>query len=187
MGLALIGLTLVMVGDSVWLAINCGTGAEDLGELEEIDPEMAPWKIAFLILVGLIGLPVGADLLIRGATEIAMVLGVSETVIGLTLVAIGTSLPELATTLMAALRLHSAVAIGNVVGSNIFNITAIIGAAALVGPLPVPGEILTRDLWVMIGASVLLIPFILFSRPIGRLAGAGMLLLYAIYLHQTFG
>lgn len=187
MGLVLIGLTLAMVGDSLRQALYCDTGDDDLGELDEIDPHMAPWKIAFLVLVGVIGLPVGADLLIRGAREIAHSIGVSETVIGLTLVAIGTSLPELATTLMAAIRRHSAVAIGNVVGSNIFNITAIIGAAALVGRLPVPEEILTRDLWVMIGASVLLLPFILLSRPIGRAAGAAMLALYIIYLHATFG
>ena len=187
MGLALIALTVAMVGDSLWLAMKCGTDQAELEELDEIDPHMAPWKIGALIAVGVIGLPLGADLLIRGAKAIALAMGVSETVIGLTLVAIGTSLPELATTIMAAIRRHSAVAIGNVIGSNIFNITAIIGAAALVGELPVPAEILTRDLWVMIGASVLIIPFVLLSRPIGRLAGTVMLALYVAYLYVTLG
>lgn len=187
MGLVLIAVTLVMVADSLWQGLTGRIKADDLGEIEEIDPQMAPWKIAFLILVGVVGLPVGADLLVTGAKAIASAMGVSETVIGLTLVAIGTSLPELATTIMAAIRRHSAVAIGNVIGSNIFNITAIIGAAALAGRLPVPAEILNRDLWIMIGASALLLPFVLLSNPIGRMAGAGMLSLYVGYLIFAFG
>ena len=187
MGLVLIGLTLVMVADSLLQAKRGQIKSDDLGELDDIDPHMAPWKIGFLILVGVVGLPVGADLLIRGAKAIALSVGVSETVIGLTLVAIGTSLPELATTIMAAIRRHSAVAIGNVIGSNIFNITAIIGAAALVGPLPVPDTIIAHDLWVMIGSSALVVPFVLYCLPIGRLAGIAMLGLYAVFLYFAFG
>ena len=188
MGLVLVGVTLVMVGDSLrqgQLANGDSTG--DLAELEDIDPYMAPWKIWGLIIVGLIGLPAGADLLIEGAKSIALAMGVSETVIGLTLVAIGTSLPELATTIMAALRSQSEVAIGNVIGSNIFNITAIIGTAALVAPLSVPEEILSRDLWVMIGSSAVLIPFVLLCRSMGRVMGTGFLLLYTVYLYVAFG
>ena len=190
MGLVLLAITLVMVLDSLFQGMKARTAGhmpDELAELEDIDPHMAPWKITGLIVAGIVGLPVGADLLITGAKSIAIALGVSETVIGLTLVAIGTSLPELATTIMAALRRQSEVAIGNVIGSNIFNVTAIIGAAALFAPLPVPAEILGRDLWVMIGASLALIPFVLMCLRVGRLTGGVFLLFYAVYLYMAFG
>lgn len=187
-GLVLIGLSLVMVWDSLRIGLAAGDegDADALADLEDVDPSMAGWKIGGYILAGIIGLPLGAEFLITGARNIALSMGVSEAVIGLTLVAIGTSLPELATTIMAALRRQTDVAIGNVLGSNIFNITAIIGAAALFAPLPVPAEILTRDLWVMIGATVLLVPFILACKPIGRLAGGLFLTLYIVYLYIAF-
>lgn len=188
-GLILVAASLAMVWDSVR---GNGSGhdnaaeAEELAELEDIDPHMAGWKIALFIAVGIAGLPLGANLLIEGARSIALNLGVSEAVVGLTLVAIGTSLPELATTVMAAIRRQAEVAIGNVIGSNIFNITAIIGAAALFAPLPVPPEMLARDLWVMIGASAVLVPFVLACKPIGRVAGGAFLALYIGYIWIAF-
>ena len=184
-GLGLLGITALMVADSIRSGMAHGANnaeAAAVAELEEVDPHMAPWKVGGLILAGLIGLPLGAQFLIDGATGIARTLGVSETLIGLTIVAIGTSLPELATTFMAALRNQADVAIGNVIGSNIFNITAIIGVAALVGPVSVPDEILSRDLWVMIGASLLLTPFVLMCKPIGRTVGAIYVALYTAYV-----
>lgn len=187
-GLVLIGFTMLMVADSIRhsMSMRAGNGAAEaeaaeLAELEDVDPHMAPWKIAGLIGVGLLGLPVGAQLLIDGARGIATEFGVSETVIGLTIVAVGTSLPELATTLMAAVRGQADVAIGNVVGSNIFNATFIIGAASLAGPMEVPAEILTRDCWVMIVAALTLAPFVLLCRRICRVTGSVYLLLYAGY------
>ncbi|MEL7346765.1 MAG: calcium/sodium antiporter, partial [Pseudomonadota bacterium] len=118
-------------GGTVGAAAVGSTMDDDLADLEDADPDMAWWKVALFLVVGIIGLPSGASLLIDGAQGIARAAGVSEAAIGLTLVAIGTSLPELATTVMAALRNQTDVAIGNVVGSNMFNITAVIGAAAL--------------------------------------------------------
>ena len=106
--------------------------------------------------------------------------------IGLTVVAVGTSLPELATSVVAAARQEADIAVGNVIGSNIFNITAIIGAASFFAPLEVPAEILSRDLWVMIGASALLIPFVLMCRPMGRIPGAIFLALYIGYIYIAF-
>ncbi|MEM7210923.1 MAG: calcium/sodium antiporter [Pseudomonadota bacterium] len=194
-GLVLVVLALVMVADSLRLGLHAraeanvagiDTEAQELAELEDADPEMAPWKITLLILAGVIGLPLGADFLVSGARGIALSIGISETVIGLTLVAIGTSLPELATTVVAAMRRQADVAIGNVIGSNIFNVTAIAGAAAIVTPLEVPYEILTRDIWVMIAASALLLPFVLRCKPIGRLTGVCFLAAYAIYLYIAF-
>lgn len=156
-------------------------GTEDV-ELEGVDPDM-PWRnIALFLGLGLVGLPFGADLLVDGAVGIALTFGVSEAVIGLTLVAIGTSLPELATTVMAALRRQADVAIGNVIGSNMFNLLAIIGVAGLVAPIPVDPEFLTFDLWVMLTASLLLIPFVFLGRDMGRGWGVAFTAAYVLYV-----
>lgn len=158
-------------------------GAEaELEEPEGADPDMPWWKIVVFLVLGLVGLPLGADLLLEGATSIARGFGVSETVIGLTLVAIGTSLPELATTVMAALRRQADVALGNVIGSNMFNLLAIIGVASLVSPIPVDPEFLKFDLWVMLGASILLFPFVFFKWNINRNWGVALTALYALYV-----
>jgi cation:H+ antiporter len=157
--------------------------AEDPGEeVEGADPEMSGVMIAFYLTLGLIGLPLGADILVDSAVEIARTFHVSETVIGLTLVAIGTSLPELATTVMASLRRQAEVALGNVIGSNMFNLLAIIGIASFVGPIPVDRSFLTFDLWVMLGASALLAPFVFLRWDLNRLWGFLFLALYVLYL-----
>jgi cation:H+ antiporter len=124
----------------------------------------------------------GAGLLVDNATVIAKEFGVSDTVIGLTLVAIGTSLPELATTVVAALRRQADVALGNVIGSNMFNLLAIIGIASLVGPIEVAPQFLQFDLWVMLGASLLLIPFVYLGQNLTRIWGVALTLLYLTYL-----
>ncbi|MGI9367689.1 MAG: calcium/sodium antiporter [Ruegeria sp.] len=164
---------------------SCGQAVEEDDELEgldEADPNMPYWKIGMYLALGLIGLPMGAHLLVDNATVIARTYGVSETVIGLTLVAIGTSLPELATTVMAALRRQADVALGNVIGSNMFNLLAIIGIATLFGPIPVDPEFLQFDLWVMLGASLLLIPFVFLKQDITRLWGFVLTALYMVYV-----
>ncbi|WP_171131051.1 MULTISPECIES: calcium/sodium antiporter [unclassified Ruegeria] len=163
----------------------CGEACADDDELEgldEADPNMPYWKLSVYLVLGLIGLPVGAHLLVENATVIARVYGVSETVIGLTLVAIGTSLPELATTVMAALRRQADVALGNVIGSNMFNLLAIIGIATLFGRIPVDPEFLHFDLWVMLGASLLLLPFVFLKQDITRTWGLVLTALYAGYI-----
>jgi cation:H+ antiporter len=157
-------------------------GAPVDDDLEEADPDMPWWRIGLYLLLGLIGLPLGADLLVDSSVAIATEYGVSETVIGLTLVAIGTSLPELATTVMAAIRKHADVALGNVIGSNMFNLLAIIGITTLVGPIPVDREFLQFDLWVMLGASLLLFPFVFLRQDIGRLWGVALTVLYVLYI-----
>ena len=139
------------------------THRSDEEEVEGADPDMPWWKIGVFLLLGIVGLPLGADILVDSALVIAKNFGVSESVIGLTLVALGTSLPELATTIMAAIRRQADVALGNVIGSNMFNLLAIIGAASLFGPIPVASNFLTFDLWVMLGASLLLLPFVFFK------------------------
>ncbi|MGR3500788.1 calcium/sodium antiporter [Pseudaestuariivita sp.] len=151
-------------------------------ELEGADPSLSGKKIALYLVLGLIGLPLGAELLVRNASIIALDFGVSETAIGLTLVAVGTSLPELATTVMAALRRQADVALGNVIGSNMFNLLAIIGVASLIGPIPVDPEFLRFDLWVMLGASLLLIPFVFLKQDITRVWGAALTVMYLTYV-----
>ena len=116
------------------------------------------------------------------ASIIARQYGISEAVIGLTLVALGTSLPELATTVMAALRKQADVALGNVIGSNMFNLLAIIGIASLIGDLPVDREFLQFDLWVMLAASLLIFPFVFFKVDIGRIWGVALSALYVTYV-----
>ncbi|MEO1677539.1 MAG: calcium/sodium antiporter [Pseudomonadota bacterium] len=159
-----------------------GRDADDEEEVEGADTSMPGWKVALFLALGLIGLPLGAEILVDSASDIARELGVPDTVIGLTLVAVGTSLPELATTVMAALRRQTDVALGNVIGSNMFNLLAIIGVASLVGPIPVTGSILQFDLWVMLGASLLLAPFVFLRWPMGRAWGIALTAAYVVYV-----
>jgi cation:H+ antiporter len=161
------------------LALSDVDGIEDV---EGADPDMPWWQISVFLVLGLVGLPLGADLLVDNASIIARQYGVSETVIGLTLVALGTSLPELATTVMAALRKQADVALGNVIGSNMFNLLAIIGITAVIGPIPVDSEFLRFDLWVMLAASLLIVPFVFFKRDIGRVWGVVLTGLYVAYV-----
>ena len=150
--------------------------------LEGVNLEMRGWTITFYLILGIIGLPIGATILVTNAELIARDFGVSETVIGLTLVAIGTSLPELATTTVAAVRKRADVALGNIIGSNMFNLLAIVGIAALVSPIPIAAHFLNFDLWVMLAASLVLIPFVLFRQNIGRIWGLSLTVIYLTYL-----
>ena len=161
---------------------RAGLAAADEEEVEGADPDMSSLLITLFLIMGLIGLPLGASLLVDNASIIARQYGVSETVIGLTLVAVGTSLPELATTVMAALRRQADVALGNVIGSNMFNLLAIIGIASFVAPIPVDAAFLRFDLWVMLAASLLLFPFVFMRVDISRLWGVLLTLLYAAYV-----
>lgn len=156
--------------------------AEDDEEIEGADPSLGWGKILMFLGLGLIGLPLGASLLVDGSVNIARDFGISETVIGLTLIAIGTSLPELATTVMAALRRQADVALGNVIGSNMFNLLGIMGVASLVGTIPVDDQFLSFDLWVMLGASLLLVPFVFMKVDINRIWGVILSALYVAYL-----
>jgi cation:H+ antiporter len=142
----------------------------------------------FLAAAGLAGLVVGARWLVEGATEIARTLGVSELVIGLTLVAAGTSLPEVATSVVATARGEREIAIGNVVGSNIFNLLAILGVAAGGSPVAirVPAAALAFDIPVMVAAAVACLPVFFTGGKIARWEGALFLGYYAAYISFLF-
>ncbi|MDO5620033.1 MAG: calcium/sodium antiporter [Paracoccus sp. (in: a-proteobacteria)] len=175
------GLVLLAgLGMTLWRQLSTA-GADDT-DLPE-GTGLAPWRnVAIWLAIGLISLPIGAHLLVQGATDIARAFGVSEAVIGLTLVAVGTSLPELAASVMAALRGRSDLALGNVVGSNIFNILCILGITALIKPMPVPEQMLRLDFWVMLAAALILWPFLFRGQTIGRAAGVAMVAAYAAYV-----
>lgn len=156
--------------------------AVDTLEVEVLDKPL-PVQIG-LVLVGLAILVAGSQLLVGSATDIAEELGVSDLVIGLTVVAIGTSLPELATSLMAALRGQRDIAVGNVVGSNLFNLLSVLGLAGLVAPdgIPVTSGSLRIDFPVMLAATVVLLPIVWRGFKIERWEGFVFVAFYAVYV-----
>ena len=131
---------------------------------------------------GIALLVVGAELLIQGGIDIAFAAGVSEATIGITLIALGTSLPELATSIVAAIRRHGDVAIGNVIGSNLFNILGVMGVTSVVRTVPISEQIVSYELWIMLSAAILATPFILFGRPISRRYGVFLTTLYLLFV-----
>lgn len=134
------------------------------------------------VLVGAGLLAGGSTLLVKGAVGLASALGISDTIIGLTIVAAGTSAPELVTSLVAAKRGKDDIAVTNIVGSNIFNVLGIIGTSSLILPLHVPPEIIARDDWWMIGASLLLFPLMVTGMRVRRAEGAILLVGYLVYM-----
>jgi cation:H+ antiporter len=136
-----------------------------------------------VVLVGVALLVLGANRLVSGATSIAQSLGVSERVIGLTIVAVGTSLPELASSLVATRKGHTDLVLGNVVGSNIFNVLCILGLTGLVAPLEADGEALSLDLWVMVGFSLVLSALLHRGRKLFRSEAVLLIAAYLVYVY----
>ena len=147
------------------------------------EPARPLWLDGVLLGGGLVALLVGASLLLKGATFVATALGMSEVVIGLTVVAVGTSLPELATSVTAALRGEADVAFGNVIGSNIFNILAVLGVAALIHPFEVQG-LRTLDLVALAGSAVLLLPLLWRGSVLNRWEGGVLVAGYVAYIYS---
>ena len=150
-------------------------------------PKPALLVPVLLILTGLPIIILGARFLVAGAVGMAQSFGLSEAVIGLTIVAIGTSSPELVTSLVALRKGQGDVAFGNVLGSNIFNILGILGITALVKPLTVPPAIAVFDIWVMLAATAALVVFSITGWRVGRREGAALLLAYLVYLAVLLG
>jgi cation:H+ antiporter len=135
-----------------------------------------------LLAGGVILLVVGGEMLVRGAIDLARSFGMTERLIGLTVVAMGTGAPEAATSIVAARRGHSDIALGNVIGSNIFNVLGILGVAALLNPIAVGPQILASDLWWMLGLSLALFPMMRTGFRVGRIEGGALVLAYGTYL-----
>jgi cation:H+ antiporter len=140
------------------------------------------WKAILLFFGGIIGLYFGSDLLVENAVLISRNFGVSERVIGVTIIAIGTSLPELITSIMAALAKETDMALGNILGSNIMNILSIIGITAIIEPISVADEFIRVDFWWMIGITVLLFPLIKTKMQISKFEGSILFLTYLAYM-----
>lgn len=178
----LLGSIILFVAYQIRLSMS----GEDIDVDEVEDSPHDNKRIALYIIGGIIALPIAAELVVSGASTIASAFGVSDTAIGLSIVAIGTSLPELATSFMAAWRGSTNVAVGNVVGSNIFNIGLIIGVTGLIVPMDVDPRIISQDMWVM-AAVTLLVAIMAFAKVyITRGLGAAMLLAYVTYLYTVF-
>lgn len=185
---ALGGLTYIFYTQVV---LRRGAGFISRDALAESADETAHhplWRTALFIAVGIVMVPASAHFAVESGLVLASDLGVGEELIGLFAIAIGTSLPELATSIAAARRNEASLAVGNVVGSNFFNSLLIAGATASVVPLSVPARILHIDLWVMLVASLALIPFVIGRQRVGRLWGTLMLIAYGAYtLHAWSG
>lgn len=176
-GLVLLGFFLIFLRYT--FAIARSGGEEEEGEKIK---EMPIWKSTLFILGGLAGLIYGGQLFVDGASGIASSLGVSESIIGLTIVAGGTSLPELATSVTAALKKNSGIAIGNVIGSSLFNIFFVLGCSASISPLPM-GGINNVDMAVLVGSAILfwLVGWFFKKRTITRVEGALLVICYVAY------
>ncbi len=156
-------------------------------EVAEIGQDHDPLTQALMRLgLGFAGVILGAELLVDGAVVLARVAGVSEAVIGLTLVAVGTSVPELVTSAVAAFRRHTELALGNVLGSNVFNMLGVMGAVSVVTPVAVPDEMRRFDLWVMMAVILAFVPLGIRARRIGRPLALAFLALYAAYVAAQF-
>jgi cation:H+ antiporter len=155
--------------------------ADDVRHLEK--PPLA--KAIIMVLIGLGGVALGAEILVRGALTISTILKVPDAVVGLTVIAIGTSLPELSTSIVAAMKKESGIALGNVLGSNVFNILFILGATGILKAIPasqITPQMVSTDVWVMLGVAALFATMLLARGKIGRVSGGVMLLLYAAYM-----
>ena len=176
-GVVLLSLLIFILADSF------RQGRKNVENYENKSRKLKSWSsIIFFLLLGILGLPLGADILVKNASLLAHDYGISDAIIGLTLVAIGTSLPELATTFVAVMRKKADVVLGNLIGSNIFNLLAIIGITSLISPVPVDPTFISFDFWVMLGASFIITPFIFLNIQFNRFSGFIFTMLYGSYL-----
>lgn len=179
----------ILVVFTAWLFIkSMKKGKAALAELDlEVNEEEAEksniFKDILFLLLGFTGLYYGADWLINSVVEIAKDFGISEKLISVTVVAFGTSLPELVTSCTAAYRKETDISIGNLIGSNVFNILAILGITSIVHPIKITNSINEFDVYYMLGISLLIFPLMYFGRKVGRLKGVLLILVYVFYIY----
>lgn len=174
-------LTLLLVGYVWWLVWSSRRASSGV-ESAPANSSKPLWRSIVFLIVGIAGLAQGADWFVEGAVRIAEKLGVSQQLIGVTVVALGTSLPELVTSLMAALRKQSDISIGNLIGSNVFNILGIIGVSAMVLPIRVDLSTFSLDIWAMLLIGLLLFPMMRLGRDLGRWQGLILVASYVGYV-----
>ena len=168
-----------------YIIVSFKKGQNDNAEPEAL-PNMPFIKALIYCVVGIILLVLGGWLLVSSSIEVAQSFGISEAVIGLTVVAIGTAIPELTTTIIAALKKQNNLIIGNILGSNIFNILGILGVTLLIKPIPVTEEMMNKGIWEMIAATILFILILKFTKSLNRVIASFMLISYVIYLGYLF-
>ena len=186
---AVMGMVLLaaLIGYLYW-AYQSEKGSGDAEEARHeaetaaaMPPSPSTFALALMVVGGLAGAIFGARLLVEGAVAIASAAGISEAVIGLTIVAVGTSLPELVACLVAVYRKHPEVALGNIVGSNIYNVLGILGITGIIYPLEVPAEIAHFDIWALVGVTALLLVQLRSGWRVSRAEGALLVSLFAAY------
>ena len=185
---------LLLVGLAVFLFVLLRNARKEEVISEDVDDALALvgyGKIVVWLLIGGIALYFGSDLLVDGAKDIAKNMGVSEGVISITMIAIGTSVPELAASIIAAIKGEKAISLGNLIGSNIFNIASVLGVTALIKEIPIPldePQILSRDIFWMLGFSAILIPLVFIPKKfiISRLKGVFLFLGYGLFIYIVF-
>ncbi|CDF78399.1 sodium/calcium exchanger [Formosa agariphila KMM 3901] len=176
----------------IFLIVLIRSSAKDNSAVDEVDDSLqqtSNFKIVIWLLIGGAALYFGSEWLVRGAIDMATSLGVSERVISVTMVAIGTSVPELAASVIAALKKEKAISLGNLIGSNIFNIACVLGLTSMIQPINVNSpEILTNDIFWMLGFSAVLIPLVFLPKKfeLGRLKGGLIFVAYVVFLFSTF-
>lgn len=159
---------------------------DEIPGIEDLTQKISAWKNILYLLIGLLGLYFGSNWLISGAKSLALEVGLSNHVIGITIVAFGTSVPELATSVVAAYKKETDISVGNLIGSNIFNILGVLGLTAIVKPIGVEENVLSWDILWMIGFALLLLPMMVFKRKVGRFSGFILLGLYIFYIISLF-
>jgi cation:H+ antiporter len=185
---------LLLVGLVVFLFVLIRNARKEEVVSEEIDDALAIvgyGKIVIWLIIGGVALYFGSDLLVDGAKEIAKSVGVSEGVISITMIAIGTSVPELAASVIAAIKGEKAISLGNLIGSNIFNIASVLGFTALIKEIQIPidePQILARDIFWMLGFSAVLIPLVFIKKKfvLSRFKGVFLFLAYATFIYLVF-
>ncbi len=184
---------ILFIGLIVFLVILIkGAKEEAIPDIEEVDEALSVvsnFKIGIWLLIGAIALYFGSEWLVFGAKEIATAVGASEAVIGVSLIAIGTSVPELAASVIAAAKKEKAISLGNLIGSNIFNVASVLGLTAMVKPIPVTEpQILASDIFWMLGFSAVLIPLIFLPKrlQISRFKGFFLVFAYGVFMFLVF-
>jgi len=182
------GILVFLLAGYILMSVLRARGAEKQESLIEEGPVMKWWVAGIMLLLSCVGLAIGADLLVDNVALIAEELGISKRVVSITMVAVGTSIPEVATSVIAALKKETEISVGNIIGSNIMNILSVLGFTSLVSPISVSVEIVGFDIPWMLGVTVLMLLLMLPAARsrITRWEGSFMIIIYLLYIYFLF-